>query len=74
MFELSKEELAWDIDVEKIMDQIMVLSVDGVLQSDLKKKIPDANPQHITRICKRFDADGVIKREKKGSSYYITLP
>lgn len=27
MFELSKEELAWDIDVERIMDQIMVLSV-----------------------------------------------
>lgn len=73
-YELDQDDLAWDLSVYYLMQQILALAQEGILQSDIKKRLPDANPQHITRICKRFDADGVIKREKKGSSYYITLP
>lgn len=73
-YELDQDDLAWDLSVYDLMQQILALAQEGILQSDIKKRLPDANPQHITRICKRFDADGVIKREKKGSSYYITLP
>lgn len=73
-YDLEKEHLAWCQNVRDLMQQILTLASAGILQSDIKKRLPDANPQHITRICKRFDADGVIKREKKGSSYYITLP
>lgn len=71
-FELEKEGLDWALEIEHTMDDILFFAQEGVLQSDLKKKIPDANPQHITNICKRFEADGMIKREKRGSTYFIT--
>lgn len=72
-YELDQDDLAWDLSVYDLMQQILALAQEGILQSDIKKRLPDANPQHITRICKRFEADKVISREKKGSTYYITL-
>lgn len=72
-YELDQDRLAWDLSVYDLMQQILALAQEGILQSDIKKRLPDANPQQITQICKRFEADKVISREKKGSSYYITL-
>lgn len=72
--DIEQDRLAWDLSVYDLMQQILALAQEGILQSDIKKRLPEANPQQITRICKRFEADKVISREKKGSSYYITLP
>lgn len=72
-FELDQERFDWDQSLLLLMQKILELAQDGIMQSDIKKHLPDANPKQITEVCKRFEKEKRIKREKKGSSYYITI-
>ena len=71
-FENAREAFDWDREVLDTMEKILELAEAGVLQSDIKSALPDSQARHVTKICKRFEADKLIKREKRGSTYFIT--
>lgn len=71
-YEIEKEKLDWDFEVLSAMEKILELAENGALQKDIKNALPDSQACHVAKICKRFEADGMIKREKRGSTYFIT--
>lgn len=51
----------------------LITSQDGIIQKDIYEYLPDESKSEIQKIIRELEDDKIIKRAKKGNSYFLTL-
>lgn len=61
-----------DYVIPKLIE-IITSSVDGILQKDIYKHLPDVERTKIQKIIRDFESEGIVTKEKSKGSYLIKI-